>query len=291
MELHYRDSLWTTAGTPVGDVSANADYYHVFQSAEIVEYEAQALEQYTDIVDVKGHVRESADGRTLRMQTLLDGLEMEPLAGDPYEIGKRTTHAHTGMHGLHHDIGGVRLYCSNGVVSLDAEKSFSQDHGEPLDYSLFEHAYDSIVNGVEDVEDRIRTAADRELVNQDEAVLVLTDLGIDTYLPSDESINLLREALDAELDDDQERPTLYDTYNAATRVLTHTEGIDPEHRDRGLRQAANLLDRHGDVPDDTLGRQAVERRVDAYTSEDPVEPYWDGEEETLETLIDAHSTI
>jgi hypothetical protein len=262
----------------------------VFQPAEIVDYEAQALEQYSDTIRPKGHVRESSDGRKLTIYTDLDGIAAEPFDGDVYELGKRTSHAHTGMHGLHHDIGAVRVICTNGNVAFDAEKHSSQTHSEPLNYALFEHAYDSIVNGVEDVEERIQAAADQELMNRDEAVLVLTDLGIDAYLPADDPLAMLREALGEELNEEQEQPTLYDTYNAATRALTHVEGIGAEQRDRGLEQAARLLDRHGEVPDAaTLGQQAVERRVDAYTdNEDEVEPYWEDEEDTLQTLIEAH---
>ena len=273
-------------------MSASEDHYHVFQPAEIIDYEAQALEQYSDTVRPKGHVRESADGRKLTIYTDLDGLEAEPFDGDVYELGKRTTHAHTGMHGLHHDIGAVRVVCTNGMVAFDSEKQFSQTHSDPLDYTLFEHAYDSIINGVNEVENRIQAAADQNLVNRDEALLVLTDLGIDAYLPTDDPVATLRETLQEELAADQDRPTLYDTYNAATRALTHADGIDAEQRDRGLEQAARLLDRHGDVPDaTTVGQSAVEHRVDEYTAEDGIEPYWENEEETLQTLIEAHGDV
>lgn len=237
----------------------------------------------------KGHVRESDDGRTLAIYTDLDGLQIEPVEGDVYELGKRTTHAHTGMHGLHHDIGALRVVCSNGMVAFDSEKHFSQTHGDPLNYALFEHAYDAIVNGVDDVEARIQAAREQELVNRDEALLVLTDLGIDAYLPTDDPLATLREALETELADHQDQPTLYDTYNAATRALTHADGLSAEYRDRGLEQAARLLDRHGDVPDaTTLGRDAVERRVETYTTEDEAEPYWADEEQTLHELLQAH---
>lgn len=269
-------------------MSANEDHYHVFQPADIVDYEAQALDQYCDTVHPQGHVRESDDGHKLTIYTDLEGIAVEPLDGDVYEIGKRTTHAHTGMHGLYHDIGAVRVICSNGMVAFDSEKQFSQTHSDPLDYALFEHAYDSIINGVDDVEERIQAAADQDLVNRDEALLVLTDLGIDTVLPADEPVVTLREALDDELDAEQDRPTLYDTYNAATRALTHTDGITAEQRDRGLEQAARLIDRYGDVPDAaTVGQGAIERRVEDYATEDEVDPYWDDEEETLHTLLAA----
>jgi hypothetical protein len=259
----------------------------VFQPADIIDYEVQALEQYSDTIHPKGYVRESDDGRKLTIYTDLDGIEAEPVAGDIYELGKRTSHAHTGMHGLHHDIGGVRVICTNGNVAFDSEKHYSQTHSEPLDYSLFEHSYDSIVNGVEDVEERLQAAADELLINRDEAVLVLTDIGIDAYLPDDDPISTLRDALDAELDEYTEEPSLYETYNAATRALTHADGISSENRHRGLQQAATLIDRRGDVPAaDQLGRYAVERRVEAYTSGDEFEPYWKDEEETLQTLIE-----
>jgi len=273
----------------VGDVSANEDYYKVFQPADIVDYEAQALEQYSDTVRPKGHVRESDDGHKLKIYTNLDGIEAEPLDGDVYELGKRTSHAHTGMHGLHHEPGMVRVYCTNGNIGFDSEKSFSQTHNDPLNYALFEHAYDSIIHGVEDVEERLQAAADQELINREEALLILADQGIDTYLPGDDPIATLWDALDEELADDWEHPTLYETYNAATRAITHADGIAPEQRDQGLKQASNLLDWYGEVPDSTtLGKRAVEQRVETHTTEEAVEPYWDDEEETLQTLVEAH---
>lgn len=37
----------------------------------------------------------------------------------------------------------------------------------------------------------------------------------------------------------------------------------------------------------TLGQQAVERRVDAYADDEEVDPYWEDEEDALQTLIEA----
>jgi NAD(P)H-dependent FMN reductase len=139
--------------------------------------------------------------------------------------------------------------------------------------------------GADEVEERLEQAREREFQNYDEAVLVLMDAGIDQYF--EEPVDTFRDALDEEVAGDT--PTLYDTYNAATRALTHTEGLSAEQRDRGLEQAARLLDRRGEVPDAAaLGRQAVEQRVEEYTTEDDVDPYWEDEEETLETLVAAH---
>jgi hypothetical protein len=48
------------------------------------------------------------------------------------------------------------------------------------------------------------------------------------------------------------------------------------------------LDAAGTVPDPTdLGQRALERRVDAYATDD-VDPYWEDEEDTLHTLLAAH---
>ena len=98
--------------------------------------------------------------------------------------------------------------------------------------------------------------------NQDEAVLVLYHFGLDQFF--DEPRDVFRDALDVELSDG-ETPTLYSTYNAATRALTHyTDEEMPEYvQDRGLEEAGKLLDYPGyGLPEaEYLGNRAVEDRI------------------------------
>jgi len=146
-------------------------------------------------------------------------------------------------------------------------------------------AVDAIVEGVDVVEDRLDAATDRQFLNEEEALLVLMDHGLDAYFA--DPVVTLRESLRKEADADQ--PTLYDTYNAATRAITHAADLSPGRRDMALDQAATLLDAAGTVPDPTdLGQRALERRVDTYATDDAVEPYWENEEDSLHTLLEAH---
>lgn len=289
VRLPYRDSLWLDDGRAVGDVSASEDFYTVFQYGEILDAVATALEAYDDMLTLKGHVRLSEPGHTMAAYIDLEGVAVEPIPGDVIDLGLQVRSGHTGYHGLKYDVGAQRQVCSNGMLAFVSEFHREQSHQDVLDYGLARAAIDAIVEGVDVVEARLDAAANQDFLRADEALLVLTDLGIDSYLPTDEPLDVLRAALREELATDQAQPTLYDTYNAATRALSHTPGITADARDRGLEQAARLLDQQGTVPDAaTLGQDAIERRVDQYTAADDIKPYWADEEETLQTLLAAH---
>lgn len=285
--LHWRSPIYVEDNA-VGDVSQKDEYYHVIQYDDVMDAVGTAIEDYTDTITPSGHIRVSDSGHKMSAYVDFDGLTAEPIDGDVIDLGLKVQAAHTGFHGINYDIGAQRVVCSNGMVAFVADNSYTQTHSEPLDYGKAKHAVDSIVDGVGAVEDRIQAAEDRTLVNRDEALLVLMDHGIDRYLPSDiDAVDMLGEALDAELAPDQEEPSLYDTYNAATRALTHMDGVSGDARDAGLERAAHLLDQYGDIPDpEDLGQSAVERRVDELTGDD-ADQYWDDEETRLNTLVDA----
>ena len=140
-----------------------------------------------------------------------------------------------------------------------------------------------------EIEQRLAQAQNRELMNRDEALLVLMDLGIDQYFedPVPDLVNALHEEVD-----DPDSPTLWETYNAATRALTHyTEDIPDYELDAGYEAAASLLENEFAEPPEPgqLGRHAVERRAD-HLIENPGEEdeYWDGERDSIRELIEAH---
>lgn len=273
----------------VGDVSANDDYYHVIQYGDILDAVGTALEPHTDAITPRGYVRLSDSGH--RMTSYIDfaGIDAEPQQGDVIDLGLQVQTGHTGFHGVNYDIGAERQICSNGMTAFVSDLHFDQTHSEPLQYGLAQHAVDSVIDGVDAVEHRLQDAASREFVNRDEAVLVLFDTGLDAFF--DEPYDVFTEALDAELDA-ATSPTLYETYNAATRAVTHGGDLTGTDRDRALRQAATLLDRRGQLPETAdLGQTAVERRIDQYTvDDDDAEPYWSDEEQTLQDLVAAHGT-
>ncbi|WP_207587100.1 DUF932 domain-containing protein [Halomontanus rarus] len=215
-----------------------------------------------------------------------DGIEAAPTDDDVIDLGLKIRTGHTGFHGLKYDVGAVRQVCTNGMVAFDSDLQLEQTHQEPLQYGMARQAVDAIVDGADLVEQRLQTAADRSFHSTDEALLGLMDLGLDAYF-EDDAVSLLRESLETELEEAQDAPTLYDTYNAATRALTHHAELSPTRRDDALEQAARLLDQHGQVPDpEPYAQDILERRIDAVT--DDAEPYWEGEEEALQELTTVH---
>jgi hypothetical protein len=282
--LPYRDSLWIEDGSAVGDVSASTDFYQVHQYSDIIESVALALDAYDDVLDPKGHVILSDSGHKLSAYVDFPDMTVEPEPDDVIDLGLKVRSGHTGFHGLKYDVGAERQVCRNGMIAFVSDFHTGQTHSEPLDYGLARTAVDAIVEGIDVVEDRLDAAIDREFLSEDEALLVLLDHGLDTYFA--DPVATLRESLQEEVDAD--KPTLYDTYNAATRAITHAADLTAERRDVALDQAATLLDTAGDLPDPTdLGQRALERRVNTYATDD-VEPYWEDEEDTLHALLEAH---
>jgi len=186
-------------------------------------------------------------------------------------------------------VGAEREVCSNGMMAFVSDLHFEQTHHDPLDYSLAKHAVDGVVEGADEVEDRLEQAQEQEFYNMDEALLVLHDLGIDRYF--EEPTNTLAISLQEEMEGDT--PSLYETYNAATRALTHYVDEDlPQYRvDEGMERAAYLLDGDGYGLPETgyLAGSAVVTRANQYIdSDDPdsVDEYWDGERDAVETLME-----
>jgi hypothetical protein len=282
--LGYRTPLISENESVVGDVSRG--YYEVSQFGDIIEALGHAAEQYDDQLDVTGHVMISDDDRKMTSYIGFDDLVAEPIDGDQIALGVKTRAGHTGMHGIRYDVGAERMICSNGMIAFDSEKEFSRTHNEPLDYALAQHAVDSVVNGVEEIEDRIDRANQREFYNWDEAVITLRDLGVGDEF--DEPVSVLTAALDEETEGSREAPTLWEAYNAATRAYTHSDDLNSEQRDRGLERAARLLDDYGEVPEaDQLGHSAVMRRSEALNDAD-AEEYWEDEREAVSELLEVH---
>lgn len=285
--LPYRHSLWIEDGGPVGDVSASTDYYNVIQYGDILDAVATAIDAYPEPVTPTGHVALSDSGHRLSAYIDFEEVDAEPEPGDVIDLGLHIRAGHTGFHGIKYDVGATRQICSNGMVGFVSDLAVEQTHQKPLDYGLARQAVDGILAGVGIVEDRLAQANEQTFTSEDEALLVLLDHGLDAYF--DDPVATLRDSLRAELDQDQQL-TLYDTYNAATRAVTHAATLPVAQRDAALDQAATLLDRWGDLPDATvLGRQAVEHRAETYAAEDAVDPYWADEEATLHDLLAVHA--
>jgi hypothetical protein len=292
-EWPYRDSLWTDDGRVAGVVSSNDDFYNVIQYGDILEAVGNRVEYHQDDgdIDVAGQVTLSPSAHKMSATVTFDGDGTTVYAGDddPVDLGLKVRSGHSGFHGVQYDVGAERKVCSNGMMAFVADYSFDQTHQEAFQPELAHQAVDAIIDGTDTVEQRITDAQDRTLLNQDEALLVLLDAGIGDYLeqPVPDLLNALNEEVS-----DPANPTLWETYNAATRALTHYTGETPTYElDTGYEQAAELLET-GDstVPEaEELGRQTVEQRANQLIEEDNAEPYWDGEAETVRELLATHN--
>ncbi len=260
-EMPWRDSVWLEDGRMVGDISTNHKHYNVIQYGEVLEAAGTSLQSFPDIVIVGGHVTVSPSGHKMTGQIDLSGdLKIEPTQGDIMKPQIRLSTAHTRHQRVRYDLGAIRPVCANGMVGFVKDIAIGQSHQKPLDFKLPKKFLEKLEYGVEEAEKNLSEALDRYFYNLEESLLVLGSLGIHEYIPED-SFDALSEGLEEEMDG--EIPSLYDTYNAATRTLTHeTEGI-PEYRvETGLDDAGCLIEYKGrGVPDtEYLGKRAVGKR-------------------------------
>lgn len=287
----YRQALYTDDGRLTGIVSASDNWYNIIQYGEILETVGDAVEQRQDDmdIDVHGSISISPTAHKMSAQINFQGdTTVYAAEDDPIDLGLRVRSGHSGFHALKYDVGGMRQVCSNGMMAFVADTSFEQTHSDSFQPGLAYHAVDSVIDGAEVVEQRLEEAQNRELVNKDEALLTLLDLGIDRFLEN--PLPDLALALDEEIND-PDHVTLYDTYNAATRALTHYVGDDvPDYDlDYGFDAAASLLETGHGIPDPReLGESVVQKRADTLVEGDEDDAYWDGEEEAVRELLAAH---
>lgn len=290
-QVPYRDSLWTDDGRTTGVVSSNEDFYNIIQYGDILETVGDAVEQHSDLdLDVSGQVSVSPTAHKMSAEVDLHGdTTVYANQDDPIDLGLKIRSGHSGFHALKYDVGAERQVCSNGMMAFVSDLHFEQTHGDSFQPGLAYNAVDAVIESPAEIEQRLAQAQNRELLNRDEALLVLMDLGIDQYFenPVPDLVNALHEEVD-----DHESPTLWETYNAATRALTHyTEDVPDYELDQGFEAAASLLENEFAEPPEPgqLGRDAVERRAD-HLIENPEtgDEYWDGERDAIRELMDAH---
>ncbi|MFD1562262.1 DUF932 domain-containing protein [Haloarchaeobius amylolyticus] len=285
-EVPYRDSLWTDDMRATGVVSSSKDFYNIIQYGEILETVGEAIEQ--NGLDVEGTVSLSPTAHKMNASIEFEGNTVYANRDDPVTLGLQVQSGHSGYHRLKYDVGAERLVCSNGMTAFISELSFDQTHQDPFQPRLAYNAVDAVATSPEMVERRLEKAQEHVLMNQDEALLVLLETGIDSYLeqPVPDLLNALHDEVK-----DPENPSLWETYNAATRALTHyTENTPRYELSKGYENAAKLLE-NGDnqIPEpEILGSQAVEDRTRQLIEQDDTEPYWEDEPDALRQLRELH---
>lgn len=290
--VSWRDTLWTDEADPsmAGNVSANQQWYHVIQYGDILDSVVAALNARDEDLHPSGYV--SLSHTRHRMTARVDlNRTIEPSPGDEIDLDLRISSGHSGSRAVTFQVGAVRQVCSNGMTAFISEASFRQTHQNPLRRSQVHDALSMIIEG--DVfETRLAEAKDATLRNADEALLVITELLDVDYLFSD-PIASIRDGIDSEVTD-QDAPSLYDTYQAATYALSHLSDkpdyiIADAHEDAAkiLERAYTDSDADSGLPDPSvLGPRAVESRADALIDGgSDVEERFDGEREVVRGLM------
>ena len=285
-QVPYRDSLWTDDGRATGVVSSSDSFYNVIQYGDILETVGDAIDRHEN-VEPRGTVSVSPTAHKMAANIDFGGATVYANRDDPIDLGLHVKSGHSGFHGLKYDVGAERQVCSNGMTAFISELGFDQTHGDPFQPGLAYNAVDAIVDSPAEIEHRLAQAQNRELLNQDEALLVLMETGIDRFLenPVPDLLNSLYDEVD-----DPESPTLWETYNAGTRALTHYTRDVPEYNlADGFERVSQLLeDGTNNLPEpERLGQQAVSNRSRTLI-ERGGEPYWEGENESLRELMEKH---
>ena len=286
-QASYRDSLWTDDGRLTGIVSSNEDFYKIIQYEDILKAVGSALEKRPEDIEPSGWINLSPTAHKMSARIGVDQT-VEPTPGDVIETDLRVRSGHSGFHGVKYEPGALRQVCENGMMAFIADQQFEQNHGEEFQPGLAMHAVDSVVEGADQVEERLEQAQERTLRNQDEALLILQDIGIDRYLenPTPDLITALNDQAE-----DLEEPSLYDTFNAATYALTHLAEDDiPQYQlDTGFERAGQILEYGDGIPHpDILGENAVRRRANELIEDPDTEEYWDGETESVRELMEEY---
>lgn len=284
-KIPYRDSLWTDDLRATGVVSSSTDFYNIIQYGDILNTVGDAAD--THDLEISGTVSHSPTAH--KMSATLDfDQQVYAAQSDPIDLGLKIRTGHSGFHALKYDIGAERQVCSNGMLAFISDLHFEQTHGEPFQPGLTYSAVDAVVESPGVIEHRLAEAQTRELVNRDEALLVLLETGIDSYLQ--QPVPDLLNALETEVDD-PESPTLWETYNAGTRALTHyTQDIPAYDLDHGFESLSQLLESGtSDIPDPRdVGQNAVDRRSRQLIEQPDADPYWEDERESLRELMAHH---
>ncbi|WP_321167856.1 DUF932 domain-containing protein [Halobaculum saliterrae] len=268
-------------------MSSNDDFYNVIQYGDVLETVGDAVDRHG--ISPSGSVSVSPTAHKMIADIDFDGTTVYADQDDPIKLGLQVRSGHSGFHGLKYDVGAEREVCSNGMTAFVSELGFEQTHGDPFDPGLAYNAVDAVAESPAEVEHRLAQAQNREFMNQEEALLVLLESGVGRFLdnPVPDLLNGLYEEVD-----DPDSPSLWETYNAATRVLTHyTDDSVSRHRlADGFESAAQLLENGSNsIPDpEQVGRVAVESRSRQLIERGGAEPYWDGEVETLRELRGLH---
>jgi hypothetical protein len=292
---YFRQALFTEDGEKMaGDVSRSENWYNVIQYPDILQTTADAIRQRQEDpsldLDVSGEVTVSPSYHKMSARTSFSGdTDIEIAGDDRIYTGLRVRSGHSGMHGLKADVGGLREVCSNGMMGWVADSTFEQTHQEPFQPALIYQGVDSVIDGTDEIEQRLEDARSQKLGNRDELRLILHET-VGPYLDNPTADVPLAMEEEFAVVSDEDELSLWNAYNAATRALTHYSDTELSELqlDHGYEQAAQLLETGYGLPNpDDLAEDTLENRAYELTEADDreEEEYWNGESEDLREMM------
>jgi hypothetical protein len=183
------------------------------------------------------------------------------------------------------------MICQNGMTGWFGELEFRQTHQDPFQPALLHQGVEAVVNGSEQLEERLEYARDRTFQHPNELRLLMHDLGLDWVVENPEAeIPMAIEEERALLEDDADL-SLYNAYNAATRLINHysRDSLDQHQLNSAYDRAASLLESgEQEVPDpDELAEEALSNRAVELSSDRDVETNWTGENQDVRELMES----
>jgi hypothetical protein len=282
-QVHFRDSLYVNDHF-VGDVTNNRDWYNVIGYDEILGAVTDKIER--EDLNPHGDFSRRENHSKMNTRIYLNNPEttIEPREGDKTQLGINLSAGHTGFTGISYDLGGLREVCSNGMKGWVSDLQLYQDHTEEFRPELPHHAVDALIEGADEYENRLRDAQNQELMNLDEALILLQETGVGQYLenPTADLLNAAHTEIE-----DQDKPTMYETFQTGTRALEHYSDAPQHAKQHGYDQISQLLDQDGEMPDiNEYARDVVNDRMNEHAMNEETEPYWEEERDALHELTE-----
>lgn len=276
-----------------GDVSANTDFYEVFQYGDILQDTADAIrrKQKRDGLEfnVSGDVEVADDYHKMRAEATFNGdTDFELAEDDTVSNGMLIRSGHSGSHGFKAGPYRVRQICENGMTTLVADHIFEQTHSTEYDPTILTKALDATIDGTDQLIDRIEEAESSYLKGGKDELRIMMHETIGDYL--DTPVGDIPLSIEEETSGDD--VNLHEAYQAMTRALSHhaKDNIPQYKLDDGFEAAAQLLETgYNELPDaERLGQQYVERRANQLIENQDSDRYFEGEDETVRELMAEH---
>lgn len=277
----------------VGITSSNDNRFVPHEYSDITEFTADAVESLKEDHDFQfqGTLETSDNYHRYTNEGIFNGMEINPGNNDdPTNIGLKVTSGNDGRKATEGTYFEERQVCENGLTVPVADMSVRQTHHDPLDPTPFYQLAQSVVQNSDMIEDRYSQMKEIELDSEWTAFEFLEHrFDLPFYIEGGHGDIAQKYHETAE---DPSNPTVYETLQVATNLLTHQSRDDlPKHViNTAQEKAAEMVDLGGGLPDfDRMAKDTIESRVYEFAhAEDEVEEYWQGEEEDLEELAETY---